>query len=263
LAQSLLIGGIGEVRRALCIQSRGWQKILRHPENLTPRVSSQQQPESRPLETIFMMYLRCSQFALFVFLASACGANPETFARAIISGDQPAVQKMLAEGANPDGRFGGDPLILIAAHKGRSGIVQDLIAADAAVDANNNGRTALVAATQQNHPRCVSALIEAGANVDAMSYGNTPLMFAAELGLEEIATQLLEAKANPDRQNGKGWTATMLAAYHGKQRLLGLLIAGEADLNLRSRNGVSALGHAYMKRRTDCAEILKTAGAVK
>ena len=80
-----------------------------------------------------MMYLRCSQLALFVFLASACGANPETFARAIISGDRPAVQKMLAEGANPDGRFGGDPLILIAAHKGRSGIVQDLIAADAAV----------------------------------------------------------------------------------------------------------------------------------
>jgi ankyrin repeat protein len=46
----------------------------------------------------------------------------------------------------------------------------------------------------------------------------------------------------------------MLAAYHGKQRLLDLLIAGGADLNLRARNGVSALGYAYMKRRTDCAE---------
>jgi ankyrin repeat protein len=228
--------------------------MLRHPKTLSPRVSSQQQPETRPLETIFMMSLRCLQLVLFVFLALACGANPETVARAIISGDRPAVRKMLAEGANPDGRFGGDPLILIAGHKGRPEIILDLIVADAAVEANNSGRTALVAATQQNHPLCVSALIQAGANVDAIGYGNTPLMFAAELGLAEIATQLLEAKADPDRQNGKGWTATMLAAYHGKQRLLDLLIAGGADLNLRARNGVSALGYAYMKRRTDCAE---------
>ncbi len=32
---------------------------------------------------------------------------------------------------------------------------------------------------------------------------------------------------------------------------------------LRARNGVSALGYAYMKRRATCAEKLKAAGAVK
>ena len=55
----------------------------------------------------------------------------------------------------------------------------------------------------------------------------------------------------------------MFAAYHGKDQILDALIAGGADLNIRARNDVSALGYAYMKRRSACAEKLKAAGAVK
>ena len=55
----------------------------------------------------------------------------------------------------------------------------------------------------------------------------------------------------------------MFAAYNGKDRILDSLIAGGTDLNIRARNGVSALGYAYMNRRVTCAEKLKAAGAVK
>jgi ankyrin repeat protein len=211
------------------------------------------------------MFRRSSRFTLvlFLLLPIACGVDSEKFARAVIQGDRDAVKSMLADGADPSIRFGGDPLVLISAHKGHAEIIKDLVSAGADVDAANNGRTALVAATQQDHPECVNALIEAGTDLDAIGYGNTALMLGSEFGHLECVDLLLAAKAAPDRQNKEGWTATMFAAYNGKDRILDALISGGADLNLRARNGVSALGYAYMKRRATCAEKLKAAGAVK
>jgi len=88
-------------------------------------------------------------------------------------------------------------------------------------------------------------------------------MFAAEHGHVECAQMLIAAGADLNRQNSKGWSAAMFAAYEGKEHVLDALIAGKADLNLRARNEVSALGYPYMKRRTTCAEKLKAAGAIK
>ena len=128
------------------------------------------------------------------------GVSTEQFARAVIDGDRDAVKKMIDQGANPSVRFGGDPLVLIAAHKGHEGIIRDLVAGGADVNADNGGKTALVAATQQNKPGCVQALIEAGADVDAIGYGNTALMLASELGHQECLDMLIQAEADTDRQ---------------------------------------------------------------
>jgi len=209
----------------------------------------------------FSLFRSCFLFVLYLPLG--CGVSSEKFARAVIKGDSAPVVSMLDKGANPSIHFGGDLLVLIAAHKGHAEILKALIAAGADVNADNNGRTALVAATQHNHPECVRVLIASGANLDAIGYGNTALMLAAELGHQECLDLLIAGNANPDRQNSKGWTATMFAVYHGKGGALTSLIDKGADLNLRAKNGLSALGYAYMKRRAGCAEKLKAAGATK
>ena len=63
-------------------------------------------------------------FALLV-LPVGCGVSTEDFARAAIRGEGDNVRKMIADGADPSVRFGGDPPLLIAAHKGHAAVIEE------------------------------------------------------------------------------------------------------------------------------------------
>ena len=155
-------------------------------------------------------------FALLV-LPVGCGVSTEDFARAVICGEHDDVRKIIAAGADSSVRFGGDPILLIAAHRDHAAVIEDLVAAGADIDATNNGHTAVIEAIQQNHPDSLLMLIDAGAEIDGIGYGSSVLVLAAELSHQECIDTLLVAKANADRHTSKSWTAAVSRRITGNR----------------------------------------------
>ncbi|XP_032872608.1 ankyrin repeat and SAM domain-containing protein 6 isoform X2 [Amblyraja radiata] len=71
--------------------------------------------------------------------------------------------------------------------------------------------------------------------------GASPLMIAAMTGQLELVQLLCERNSDIDKQDGvHGWTALMQATYHGSKDVVKYLLNQGADVNLCSKDGVTA-----------------------
>jgi hypothetical protein len=94
------------------------------------------------------------------------------------------------------------------------------------------------------------------------------LRWAAQFGELDKVETLLAAGTDPnapDPANGMGTTALMMAAYHGKPAIIERLIAAGADMDRQDEMGNSALFHAASNKnkrgRKRCLELLIAADA--
>lgn len=165
---------------------------------------------------------------------------------------------------------------------------------------DSQGRTAVMAATQNHQTETVKSLIDQGADVDIRNhnednvllyasaeglldivklaieagadtrltnkFGGTGLIPAADRGHVDVVEELLKhSDVDVDHINNLDWTALLEAIILGDggedhTKIVQLLVAGGADVNISDGNGVSPLQHAEKNGYTEMEKILREAG---
>lgn len=153
--------------------------------------------------------------------------------QALKTKDLPALERLLAEGADPAWTAeGGRTALMFAAEGGDLGLVDKLLAAGAPVDAANR-------------------------------YHGNALMFAAKGGDVPVTRRLIAAGADVNHVADLGWTALLVAAAKGNADVALVLIEQGADANARDKNGWTPLMHAVSGRHLRAVAALLDVPAVK
>ena len=130
----------------------------------------------------------------------------------------------------------------------------------------STGLTPLMMCAQAGEMKMAEKLIVYGSDVKQTS--ETALMYASIVGHAPIVAMLLDNGADPYAHNDMGFTALIMAAHRGHDKVVQLFIdTVEADphrhlslLEHRDYAGYSALGHAIEEREQDIIELLMAAG---
>ena len=135
--------------------------------------------------------------------------------------------------------------IFDAASIDRVDVVRELLARDRtlATAYSDDGFTALHFASHFGSTGAMSALLEGGANIEAVTCNfltNMPLHAAAAGGRIEACRLLLRSGADPNAKQHGGFTALMTAAFQNNRALAELLIARNANVELRNDEGKTA-----------------------
>jgi|GEM_PF-5011051 len=108
---------------------------------------------------------------------------------------------------------------------------------------NEKGVTALMVAAINNDRQLAQLFIKKGAMVDQKTHmGATALSFTAMEGSEYVAEELLKNGANVNvQETDKGDTPIMIAIKERRLNLVKLLYRYDADLQLKNKQGVTAI----------------------
>jgi len=177
------------------------------------------------------------------------------------------VQMLIDWGADVDQASeidGQTPLFLAAQSESKHHIVKSLIEAEADVNTTSekDGRTPLMIAVTKDAQSIVALLIDEGADVEQAEtrFGDSPLVQAAHHEFYDMMELLIEHGADVD--NGKTGTPLMIAAHVGNEKIVKLLIRGEADLNKATPvDGQTPLFTAAKEGFGNIAALLIDAGA--
>ncbi len=171
--------------------------------------------------------------AVALLSANATAADLTGIVAAIERDDEAAVARFIAEGGDidavaPGGRFGGSPLLHLAARLNATQSAALLIDAGAQLDARSHtsGATALHAAALQGNANLVDRLIAAGADPNTLShFGEVPLHNAVAFGQFDAVQVLLDQGADPNlghSEQGPPIMGTARIADPAVRRALGL-----------------------------------------
>jgi len=127
------------------------------------------------------------------------------------------------------------------------------------VDAQDaGGKTALTYCCQNNHLHTADFLIE---KCSAKVNYYTARKAAAKNFMKILKHFIEEDEGHVNETDSQGWTFLMDAAFHGQIEAAQYLMSCGADLNLKERNGHTALYWACYKGHTNLARILLEAGS--
>jgi len=210
------------------------------------------------------------------------GATPLHWA--VYKIDVPLVEKLLDKGADADvtNRYGSSPLSE-AVKVANVELVRTLLEAGADPESPNlDGETALMLAARTGSVEIAKLLVERGADVNAREAwrGQTGLMWAAESRYPELVQYLVEQGADTQaravandwgsqitsepraqyRPTG-GLTPLLYAARSGCIACIQSILAGGADIDRPTPDGVTALMLALDNFEFDAAAVLLDAGA--
>ncbi|PAF43129.1 hypothetical protein BKH40_07340 [Helicobacter sp. 11S02629-2] len=114
----------------------------------------------------------------------------------------------------------------------------------------------------------VKKALKHGANFGIYNrFGGTALIPASEKGHLDIVKLLVNTPNFPkDHVNNLGWSALLEAVILGNggkvhTEIVKALVEGGVDVNIKDKDGVSALQHAKAKNYSDMVKILESAGA--
>ena len=169
-------------------------------------------------------------------LASSVEAQDAGLMGAAKSGDAPAVQSLLAGGADPNGAQGdGMTALHWAAMEGHADVVAALLASGAEVGTTTRigNYTPLHLASQGGHGAVVRALLKGGADaaVATTNSGTTPLHLAARAvdGEDAVAALLQHGAVVDAREASAGQTPLMFAASYNRAPAVRVLLEHGAD----------------------------------
>jgi uncharacterized protein len=157
----------------------------------------------------------------------------------------------------------GMTALMYAAMYAGADCVELLLAKGADPNAKSNSDvTALMLAVGQADK--VRLLLSKGAEVNARNNVNgVALMLAAQMGNPATVKLLLEKGADAHLRNDYGYTALMYAASAERNdlELIRVLLAKRAEINVKAKDGETALKLAGRKGRTETVRLLEKAGA--
>ena len=167
------------------------------------------------------------------FLANGAkaGVNAGTLFRSVANKNFVGVMAMLKGGVDPNvqNEKGNTPLI-IAASLGDSLSVKNLLAYRANVNtANDEGNTALIYAARYNHPDTVLLL---------------------------FSPHVMQYRTDVNAQNNNGETALYWAALKGYAPIVKILLAYDADKNIKTKAGLSAVDVARKYQRNEVLRLM-------
>jgi ankyrin repeat protein len=184
---------------------------------------------------------------------------------AVASGDQAALARLLAGGANPNSRDGyGRTPLHVAAFKKDHAALRALVKAGAEVNALENDRYDIItiAAVADDVPTLKVAL-ELGGNPKAITsrYDGTALIAAAHLGHDGIVRELITAGAPLDHVNNLGWTALMESVVLGdggpRHVACAKALVAAGAKPIADRSGVTPLQHAERRGYKAMVDVLR------
>ena len=168
---------------------------------------------------------------LFLMNGVKAGVNGDTLLRSVANKNFVGVMAMLKGGVDPNiqNAKGNTPLI-ISASLGDNLSVKNLLAYRANVNAaNDEGNTALIYAARYNHPETVLLL---------------------------FSPQLMQYRADVNAQNNLGETALYWAALKGYAPIVKILLAYDADKNIKTKAGMTAMDVARQYQRKEVMRLL-------
>lgn len=260
VAGDLPAHGIYQVPLAAQFQERDPAKIAAHQRVTTERVND--------------------------WLDAGADINQE-LANAVLAADAARIRFLVGKGAdlNKLDKQGMAPIHTAARHR-KHDIVGILLDLGANVNLNDrDGFSATVHAALRDSPETIEVLANHGADLETRSFGNaTPLAVAIAEDHYAAAIALIKAGADPNSRNGETeLTPLMLAAGReavqfsmgaGRRRIqryhpqypttldvARALLARKPDLNLRSRDGLTALMLAAAKNQIPVVGLLVQSGA--
>jgi ankyrin repeat protein len=191
---------------------------------------------------------------------------------AATAGDLEAIDRLLAEGADIDGRdAAGRTPVLAATHARQAEAVRALFAAGADPDIRDDRLdTPFLYAGAEGLLDILQLAHEARADPTITNrFGGVAVIPASERGHVEVVRFLLEeTDIDVDHVNNLGWTALLEAilladgdAAH--QEIVRLLLDAGADPELADRDGVTPLAHARERGQDAVVRILLDGGATR
>ena len=185
-------------------------------------------------------------------------------------GDLAAIDRLLAEGADIDGRDAtGRTPVLAATHARQTESVRALFAAGADPDIRDDRLdNPFLYAGAEGLLDILRLVNEAGADPALTNrFGGTALIPASERGHVDVVRYLLtQSDVDIDHVNRLGWTALLEAIVLADggpphQEIVRLLIEHGADLDIADKDGVRPLAHARARGQAAIAAALEAAGA--
>ncbi|MFT3955407.1 MAG: ankyrin repeat domain-containing protein [Piscinibacter sp.] len=177
---------------------------------------------------------------------------------AIIRDDVGSLRKLLDQGMDPNSRDAkGQPALAVAIRRESPRAFQ-LLLARPGVDVNAlnaAGESALMLAAIAGDIEACESLIERGAQIDKPGW--SPLHYAASGPEPRIVRMLLDRGATIDTEAPNGSTALMMAAMHGPEASIELLLARGADTRRRNQRGLQAIDLAEQAGRDWLVERLQ------
>ena len=119
----------------------------------------------------------------------------------------------------------------------------------------------LFRAAIQGQPERVQTILSSGGDVNSKVRGRTAIMVAAYSGNYRVMQVLIAYGANINLADNHGSTALMDAIIFGDPRLVRLLISAGADVNAEDKLGVRVLVKAKKSGHTQLLKVLEEAGA--
>ena len=191
---------------------------------------------------------------------------------ALRGGNEHVIELLLDAGAklSPQARTAeGETQLMLAARNGLESEVRDLLRLGAHLSAySESGKNALMEALENGHVRIVKLLVQNGARLTPQhkTGQHTLLMSAAQGGLTNYIQALLLTGHRPndvlfpasDADTPAGTTALMIAAQHGHEKIVRLLINAGAFPHLCNEDGQTAADLARENGHTALADYLQS-----
>jgi ankyrin repeat protein len=181
-------------------------------------------------------------------------------------GQYNVVKWLIDNGANVTAKvWGNETALMRAAQFSDTMTINLLLNKGLDINANAWGTTPLMAAVRSGNWTGVFCLLNHGADVNIRDEDNNPpVIWAAISGNTDAVNAMLPRTKNINTTNLRaGMTPLMWATYneHDNPQIIQAFLDKGADVNIKARDGSTALSWAMKKGNTETVALLKKAGA--
>ncbi len=198
--------------------------------------------------------------------AKAISGNTALLIACAESGQYQTVKWLMDHGADPLAkRWSAETSLMRAAQLGDTNTIHLLLSKGLDINAHPWGFTPLMYAARNANWPVVFSLLKNGADANiADNLNQSVLLWAAELNNMEAVKVLLKKTKNVNTIDSlAGMTPLMWATYneHDNPQIIQALLDNGADINIKAKDGSTALTWALKKGNTATVALLRKAGA--
>ncbi|MEP6951866.1 MAG: ankyrin repeat domain-containing protein, partial [Ginsengibacter sp.] len=198
--------------------------------------------------------------------AKSNSGNTPLLIACVGSGQYQTIKWLIDRGADPLAkRWGAETSLMRAVQFGDTMTVHLLISRGVEINAHPWAFTPLMYATRSANWPCVFSLLNNGADPNIPDEINMPpVLWAAELNNIEVVKAMLKRTKDINTVDSlAGMTPLMWATYneHDNPQIIQALLDKGARVNIKAKNGSTALSWAMKKGNTATVALLKKYGA--